>query len=1198
MVIVTFIIGSLAFPVFARAYVANSIPTVAASDPLSGNGTDDDSWVPSADVPEGLGIRELPILTNEATYAWELGAQSAMDTFGERLFGNNWAAVMEAATVWGESGQSINNIVPGQEYGPVGALINAALAEATTSEALVLDVIGLSVLLVSELDATSEVDPLEELDSVAQAVLAFGLSEAAASKFGGCDSLLTRAHIFALGLEVAIENIEPLWNDAIESCGADPSATVLFYRSLVGMQAYYPDVTMWNSYGGHFRDWTQARADAAFLVEQYPSVPAAHVVAGDIFSQVAEHSSDYGPFTSREWQQRARAEYRAALELGYAPEVVLAASPGVAGLESVRAPANTYDVVLHAQASVTATAHDYTEAVAAEQAALAASPPPRVPVAVQSSYYQPSHTLSSTTPLGAWPTSLNLFYGYGFGAGGSVESREFVPQSRPDGGDLVFDFALGIYYSPPNSTLIRLTLLAGDWSLGTQACALVLDNIPSCEVAAALEESVALTSWQFDFLQNLYRTFDDLEGARLVTTKWAAALAGDPLARERLGEIAVLAADWTEASEQLTLAVNLYGTAPSLPDYPYQVSDLLQWSGVEMAALKLASAQRAQQQFAEALTALDQIDTKGSPPLLHWTELERSQIAYAQQDFTAAITHTRNSIWYRSISNAYSSRAPGFESLGFVNDNMPIHLAAGPHEQLLGLSYFATANYDQALYWAQQALVTDPFSPLYLETVADATRAGGVGCAVVPTLGRVVVTAGTNVRPTPHTANQEVGFLDTDAATYVEGFTYGENVRGNNTWFRVALGWVWSGALAVDYSDGDVALTELNENGLPKCAVPIVADDSIGVETPPGNTPPNNESPSSGADAARYEMIAAYRTALGSDNTLFSSWNNLGVLLQQTGDNAGAVEAFENAVRSRTDYPLGWFNLGVMESGQSGLWHFVRAEGALGKAGSLNAELKNQEPVLRFDDEVYSSGVDVSKEIPADWHLGQSARSNPATLTIGLIVLVIFRVVWELGKDWFAGVLGEHALGGKRPKWLSTLAITLPWWPLTAAVSLIALLYLSGAQSLGELMLCGGLATVLLGLHAFAPSLMSTVPLRNVAWPSASLLTGLLAVVGLGFAPPPPFIEAEDVTPVMVARNHRIAIIAVGVVAVLLSVIAIVTAVPMARANAIIALILVSSALLPVHPMDGAQVNFNRLSDLGITVALAGGTASVALNWL
>jgi tetratricopeptide (TPR) repeat protein len=1207
---------SLAFPVLARAYASNSIPELSNDAPSgtgsgAGTGTASDDWVPPADTPEGLGIRNLPLLSDEAVAAWQGSPEGAMNTFAERLFSGNWPEVMEAALAYARSDKGASNATPGHGYGRLGELVNAVVVQADIEEELVLDAIGLSVLYASDLNVERRYGTET---SVALALLAFALSEATASTFGTCESIMTEAHVFSMSLFYAdhYEELQQLWAAAVNKCGDDPSALVWQYRAR--LWAYLA--------GEEDRTWEQATADVALLLERFPEVPAAHVVAGDILSAVATASASYyGPFTSRRWQLLAQTQYRTAMDLGYAPEVVLAADPGVTALESMRDPAAGYSEVLHALASATAELFDYAKAVRVEEAALIAETAPDVPVLVQSKMVAERALLDKsigrwsdrgalgTVPLGAQSTALNLWLLGGMGGGSGVEYRGFLPQSRVDGDRGAIDYGSGRIVFTGFTVLPRLALLSHDWSLGAQRCEAADQGYLVCETVTARSEGPTITPLSYDYTQNLYRVFGDLQGARIAALEWADHYPQDPLARERLGEIAILGGDYEGSVSHLVTALDLYDKSPLLPYYPQ--GKLLEWSGHGTVILKLATAYRALGKYAEASATLDMILSNSSQPLQFFAELERAQIAYGLNDFAAVITHAGKSASYCTTHQGQldGTCAVGLEAVGVYGDGGLGSFSTEAQAQLTGLAHFGLGDYDQALYWAEQALSGDPFNPLYLEAVADATRAGGSSCGVLaaPVTVKVNAGVGANVRPTPDTSAEAVDYLEKSTSVDVSGFTHGENVQGNDVWFKVPAGWAWSGAFQTLRPD----VPELDRSGKPICDTSVAPSEPTNTNAPdsndePDSTPPpdgtdepdGTESAPDGEDASRAQMIAAYRAALAIEPSLFSSWNNLGVLLAQSGDTAGALSAFENAVSARPDYPLGWFNLGVIENETSGFLHFVRAQGALGKAGSLNFDLKNQEPALTFDDEVYSSTIDVSKEIPADWHHGASARSNSNALTLGLVLLLAVRAGGELARDLLAGFFGERTLGRKKPKWLSTLLETHPWWPAGAAVSWLSLLYLSGAHSVSELLLCGGAALALLGLHALVPRFVGAGELRNVTWLPASLLTVLLSLVGLGFAPPAPLVDADGVEEAAVARNHRVAILGLAVVTLVLGGVAVATAVPVARANAIMALILLSSALIPVHPLDGAHLGFNRKVDLGVTAALALGTVCIALNWL
>jgi len=356
----------------------------------------------------------------------------------------------------------------------------------------------------------------------------------------------------------------------------------------------------------------------------------------------------------------------------------------------------------------------------------------------------------------------------------------------------------------------------------------------------------------------------------------------------------------------------------------------------------------------------------------------------------------------------------------------------------------------------------------------------------------------------------------------------------------------------------------------------------------PSGTPPNSPN--------RTDLIETYQSALALDPTLFSSWNNLGVLLAQEGQIDEAIDAFKQAIAAVPDYPYAWFNLGVVAASRPGMMNFTLSQGALGKAGALDSQWKNRDAVLTFDDEVYQSGLDVSKDIPAEWHLSQTVRSNPTLLTVGLVAMIGLRLVRDLGKDWFSGRWAEGALrtwGGRRGR-LGTLVLAKPPSIVTMLISLAALLWLVGPNGWREFVMVAVIGVALLGWHEVMPWYVNQdAPTKHVSWLPASAATLVLAPFGLGFTPPAPL--AGDGVSVKVSRAGLVAVAAVTCV---LAGAAIATSVPVARAGSMAGLLVVSSALVPIFPLDGARLSLGRWVSLGVTGFLAVGTVATALGWL
>ena len=390
-----------------------------------------------------------------------------------------------------------------------------------------------------------------------------------------------------------------------------------------------------------------------------------------------------------------------------------------------------------------------------------------------------------------------------------------------------------------------------------------------------------------------------------------------------------------------------------------------------------------------------------------------------------------------------------------------------------------------------------------------------------------------------------------------------------------------------------------------------VSATSTGAATgsPSAATPSNNGAPSSpttsppapgagtrptASDPTRQGAMDAYWTAVDLDPTLFSTWNNLGVLYAQDGNLAQAITCFKQAVRARPDYPLGWFNLGVAQGQQPGIGAFLRSQGAFGKAGQLNHGLKNQAVGLAFDDQVYDAHLDVSKPIPADWHLSQTVRANPTPLTIGLIVMIVLRGAWAFGSDWFAmhGSAGALRLWSRKRPGLERFLngrIAAAW---TTLITFAALLWLAGVSGWREYALVGMGFAALLTIHSLAPRFATTLAEPHTSVLPASLITVVLAPFGIAFTPPAPLVD-DDGIPLWARRSGVTALAAVAAVFCL---VAWITAVPLIRAAATGCLVLVTSALVPVRPLDGSRLDLRRWMDWAITIALSTFTVLFALG--
>jgi tetratricopeptide (TPR) repeat protein len=331
---------------------------------------------------------------------------------------------------------------------------------------------------------------------------------------------------------------------------------------------------------------------------------------------------------------------------------------------------------------------------------------------------------------------------------------------------------------------------------------------------------------------------------------------------------------------------------------------------------------------------------------------------------------------------------------------------------------------------------------------------------------------------------------------------------------------------------------------------------------------------------------ATYRRALDADPTLFPAANDLGVILARQGREADALTALRQAVGAKPEYALGWFNLGVL-LGRMGPSRFLQAQGALGRAVTLDPGLRDRDRELVFDTDPYFSGLDLSRPLPPQWRFAQHEHRAPAALTILAILLLIGRLLWNVGLDKATGAATEKALG-----WLAWLRR-----PLVPAIAVIVLIGLfiwpligSPGVSTTEIAVIGAGAFGLTGIYLRSRALAarrSQLPLRHYTWLPSLAIGGVLTAVGLSFAPVPATQLPEE------RRAVRwIGPVTLAAAAAILLGIAAFTGVPATRALGTSAIVMLGSVLLPMPPFDGAYV---RSKIVSVLISLAMLAVSVAL---
>jgi Zn-dependent protease len=333
--------------------------------------------------------------------------------------------------------------------------------------------------------------------------------------------------------------------------------------------------------------------------------------------------------------------------------------------------------------------------------------------------------------------------------------------------------------------------------------------------------------------------------------------------------------------------------------------------------------------------------------------------------------------------------------------------------------------------------------------------------------------------------------------------------------------------------------------------------------------------------------------------------NDLGVLAAQRGEFGDARAHFIQAIATDADYDLATWNLGVLESRQSGPI-LVAGQGLLATAAELNRDLLTKPLTFLADERVYRldvSGTDLELARAPGTGAAVGAAAFGAIATVGAFAQLISGIGGDMQEA--AETVSTQGLG-RATRRLRSLAGRLPLpdraWPSWAAwIPAIVVLIVTTAWTASWMAPDAFVTAVLLGLAAAGVALVVhtcghlVVAGRFGAKLEASGWTpGLaLAVVGMPFhVPAGPFL-AEHITTGDERRDWWVSFagvfanLAAAAVALLIYLWA-----PMPFLRILVAthLAVAAFALIPSHPLDG-----ERLSTQPIVLALLGlGVAAAA----
>jgi tetratricopeptide (TPR) repeat protein len=339
----------------------------------------------------------------------------------------------------------------------------------------------------------------------------------------------------------------------------------------------------------------------------------------------------------------------------------------------------------------------------------------------------------------------------------------------------------------------------------------------------------------------------------------------------------------------------------------------------------------------------------------------------------------------------------------------------------------------------------------------------------------------------------------------------------------------------------------------------------------------------------RDAALRDYRKAVAADPTNYPAANDLGVLLAEQGHPVAAVRALRDAVGAGPGYALSRFNLGVVLATQ-GVGHILEAQGDEAQAIRMDPGLADQAPLPQFDDSTVFTTLDLARPPPPGWHFAEAEKVSPgAAAGVALLVLLI-ALGRELARDKTVDKIEELVIersdgtpSRRKRRWsrwrpapviaaLATAAVLT--WPLAA----------SNGSTWTEVLVLAAAVVLLVATYMRVHHIVSRpadTPLRHHTWIPPMGVAGAAAVAHLAFAPLPVAEPQEELH----RRRRWMAPLVIGVAGVVLLLIAKFTDVPLAKAFGSAALVITSSALLPVEPSDGAYLG-GRLVALAASVTL------------
>ncbi|MCL1907026.1 MAG: hypothetical protein FWG08_03810 [Propionibacteriaceae bacterium] len=691
-----------------------------------------------------LGIRTLPLLSDEAKANYRENPYQAYDTAMRKAFGD-WSTeemFYDSVSSYAPEENAIDGLSMGLED-HISYHVGGRESDA-------LDFIGLALLNGTTLNyPKARPGPTN-----------FGLASARRIEeiYHSCDSSLTRAYAANLidSLDMDPASLKMRWTNAINNCPDDPTPVIEYARSRLSAADQWA-YTFWGNISARRDPWVEQASTIDDIISELPDLPATYVLAGDAYRNLVtiplqpfvEAQPVMPDYVEKLYLRKAVEAYARAAAMTSAPEVRVSWAAALLALSDIDKAQEVLNSLSaeeqKAQSAINVQASIFLNQGEAKKAqkvllSIADTTPAMEPVMYRGAFTcRTPLTFIMTHPAGSL-IGPPVYGQYGCHAYQGLYDNGVVPEHRI--GKLMFgptDPLVAERYPHEQQFFeAEVALLAEDWS-ATTICGSShsMQGVPDyrqmhvlCRAFQAQGNISQLSDKTIDIYQDFYRWYGFYDEAKIIAEQWIEQSPKTPEAYDRYAEILLLLGDYPASAQASENAIDLYHS-PKVCQSFYDWSDSCVTTGPGWAMVRQAQAQRLAGKPDNASELLDGAKTAHES---FYNRLDFNTHGWADSPDPKQLRST-----YLTVLSSYISQERGLlathsgeyeDALPLLKESIelrhkvtwykiPFALDDGTTEQAISGAYLAMGENRQALTWAQKALDCDPYHPDYLVAWAD-----------------------------------------------------------------------------------------------------------------------------------------------------------------------------------------------------------------------------------------------------------------------------------------------------------------------------------------------------------------------------------------------------------------------------------------------------------------------------------------------